>query len=254
MIESLKLVWFYGKHMIALYLTAIIGLVFFWDSSYLIYTFIGYILFGMVGVEMGLHRYYSHRSFTVNSIINRFIYVCSIYAASGDPIYYAGLHRTHHRTSDTEQDPHRPHDQPFLSWLHCNNRSGSEIDWKIVKDLTDQNDLIFLAYNWYKIYWGTILITFLINPKFSLFFFVLPGIIVLGLSGLLNTINHLYGYRNFDTRDTSTNNVWVSALTFGGGLHNNHHANPRRYTNRVNFWEIDIAGWCIKRVAKTVRE
>jgi len=252
--NSLSLIWFYGKHMIALYLTALVGLTFFWDSSYLAYTLIGYVLFGMVGVEMGLHRYYAHKSFTVNKIMNRIIYICSIYAASGDPIYYAGLHRTHHAKADTDQDPHRPHEQPFLSWFHCNDRSGSEINWKVVSDLTDKEDLLFLAHHWSKIYWGSIVVAFLINPKFALFFFVLPGIIVLALSGLLNTVNHLYGYRNFDTKDTSTNNTLISIFTFGGGLHNNHHARPSRYTNKVKPWEFDIAGWCIKRVATTIKE
>lgn len=249
--QSLILIYSWGKFQLFLYALAILGSIFFWDTSYLAVTLIGYILFGMVGLEIAHHRFYSHGSFECKRLTEWFLYVCSIFAACGGPIYYSGLHRTHHKTADTDKDPHRPFDQPFLSFLHCNDRSRSEIDWKIVRDLTSKPELIFLTEHYGKVYFGTIFLTAIVNPTFSLFFFVFPGIIVLWLTGLINVINHRYGYRNFNTNDSSTNNSWINLITFGGGLHHNHHYKPWSYTNKVKWFEHDIAGWFIKNIFAT---
>ena len=48
--------------------------------------------------------------------------------------------------------------------------------------------------------------------------------------------------RNFDTPDTSQNNILVGLLTLGFGWHNNHHHNPRELVNQYRWWEIDVEG------------
>ena len=42
----------------------------------------------------------------------------------------------------------------------------------------------------------------------------------------VNSICHMFGRRDFDSRDESRNNWFVAALVFGEGWHNNHHAFP----------------------------
>ena len=42
----------------------------------------------------------------------------------------------------------------------------------------------------------------------------------------VNSATHLWGYRNYETRDESRNLWWVALLAFGEGWHNNHHAHP----------------------------
>ena len=254
--NSIQLVFKNGISLIILYVLAGIGCYFLWDIEYLLWFGLGYFLFGVIGLEIAHHRYYCHNSFVArNKAVDWFLYVCSIFSACGGPVYYSGLHRTHHKTADTDLDPHRPFDQPILSFFHCNDRSRSEIDWRIVRDLTERKEMMFLVNYHSWLYFGTIFITALINAKFALFFFILPAILALTVAGLVNTVNHMWGYRNFETNDRSRNNPFVNLLGFGVGLHNNHHYNSRRYTTRVKWHEIDISGLIIKYIlAKEVYE
>ena len=43
----------------------------------------------------------------------------------------------------------------------------------------------------------------------------------------VNSVTHRWGYRNYETREDSTNNWLFALLTNGEGWHNNHHADPR---------------------------
>jgi len=42
----------------------------------------------------------------------------------------------------------------------------------------------------------------------------------------VNSVAHVWGYRNYDTTESSRNNVIVALLSNGEGWHNNHHAFP----------------------------
>src|SRR5262249_50658550 len=56
----------------------------------------------------------------------------------------------------------------------------------------------------------------------------------------ITSFAHLWGYRNYDTRENSRNN-WLFALaTNGEGWHNNHHAEPRAAAHGHRWWELDV--------------
>src|SRR5881392_3664671 len=59
-----------------------------------------------------LHRYGAHKQFTMSKGWERFFHLCT-YVSQGSsflsPRGYAILHRMHHAYSDTERDPHSPH-------------------------------------------------------------------------------------------------------------------------------------------------
>src|SRR5262249_13473291 len=58
------------------------------------------------------HRYGAHRMYTMSKGWERFFYICSFVfqgASFLNPRAYAILHREHHAFSDTERDPHSPH-------------------------------------------------------------------------------------------------------------------------------------------------
>jgi stearoyl-CoA desaturase (delta-9 desaturase) len=56
----------------------------------------------------------------------------------------------------------------------------------------------------------------------------------------INSISHLYGYRRFETQDDSRNNPWLTLITLGEGLHNNHHHSPGSANFGRRWFEIDI--------------
>jgi stearoyl-CoA desaturase (delta-9 desaturase) len=57
----------------------------------------------------------------------------------------------------------------------------------------------------------------------------------------------LWGYRNYETSDSSRNNAVVALLNGGEGWHNNHHADPRSARHGHTWWEFDL-GWLTIRV------
>ena len=63
-------------------------------------------------------------------------------------------------------------------------------------------------------------------------------------AGVVNGLGHWWGYRNFESADTSTNltpwGVWIG----GEELHNNHHAFPSSARFSMRRWEVDI-GWAV---------
>jgi fatty-acid desaturase len=68
---------------------------------------------------------------------------------------------------------------------------------------------------------------------------------------LVNSATHLWGYRNFPTRDHSTNLWWVALVSLGEGWHNNHHAFPRSARHGLRWWEVD-ATYCLLRLLALV--
>ena len=55
----------------------------------------------------------------------------------------------------------------------------------------------------------------------------------------VNSVTHLWGYRNYATADNSRNNWLVGLLAHGEGWHNNHHAQPRAAAHGHKWWEFD---------------
>jgi stearoyl-CoA desaturase (delta-9 desaturase) len=55
----------------------------------------------------------------------------------------------------------------------------------------------------------------------------------------VNSLSHIWGYRNYTTSDASRNNALVALLAFGEGWHNNHHADSRSARHGHKWWEFD---------------
>jgi stearoyl-CoA desaturase (delta-9 desaturase) len=66
----------------------------------------------------------------------------------------------------------------------------------------------------------------------------------------VNSVCHKWGYRNYQTRDESTNSWWVALLTFGEGWHNNHHADPRSARHGHRWFEFDMSWFLIRLFEK----
>lgn len=73
-----------------------------------------------------------------------------------------------------------------------------------------------------------------------LFSGLLRGYLRIFVSQFTGSICHAYGYRRFEVEDASTNEFVTTILTFGEGLHNNHHRFPRDACISHAWWEIDL--------------
>ena len=62
----------------------------------------------MIGITVGYHRYFAHRSFKTSRAF-QFVLAClGCTALQKGPLWWSAHHRHHHRHSDTDQDVHSP--------------------------------------------------------------------------------------------------------------------------------------------------
>ena len=78
------------------------------DSQWLWLALACFLWTGIVGVNVSLHRYYSHKSFKTTSWKERILLWSSIPTSLGSPAMWCSVHRMHHSYSDTDRDPHNP--------------------------------------------------------------------------------------------------------------------------------------------------
>jgi stearoyl-CoA desaturase (Delta-9 desaturase) len=214
----------------------------------------------MVGITMGFHRHYTHRSFKTGRVVKYVLGVAGSMAAQGPLVFWVACHRRHHKFSDQPQDPHSPHRQlagkisdvggllhAHVGWM-LKHRAGNY--FRLAPDILRDE----ASYRISRLYLTWVLLGLLIPMLLGgLLSFTWKG----AFSGLLlggfvrlfltqhatwsiNSICHWLGARPYETGDRSANNLICALLTLGEGWHNNHHAFPASARHGLRRWEIDI--------------
>jgi fatty-acid desaturase len=208
-----------------------------------------------LGVTVGYHRLLSHRSFACHKLVEYFFVLGGYLAFEGSPIWWATIHRAHHKYSDTPLDPHSPLNgikNAHIGWL-TKGSYPSHISPEVQgKDLIKDPIYTFLEQNgnWTNAH----TCAFVCGVLFRLIILVLFGwvaalasalaaVAVFQIPLMLNVICHIpkLGYRNYTTKDSSVNVWWVALLVMGEGWHNNHHAAPGSARTGMQPWELDIS-------------
>ena len=199
----------------------------------------------IVGNNIGLHRFYSHKSFKTNYnlILDFFSTICCL----GSQINYCMVHRHHHQYSDTLKDHQNPKELSFLRSIFM-QYNKVQINPKIVLDLLKNKRLKYIHKNYFTIIISYMLLLFIIDINVFIYCFCLPAIVCWWSVISTGTISHLYGYRTTNTKDNSYNNILVSIISMGEGWHNNHHANPSDYRQGKLWWEFDPAARIIEQI------
>jgi len=205
---------------------------------------------GILGINVGLHRLLSHRSFKTNPIIEKVLSVIGVLTTVGSPLAWVAVHRHHHRAADRPNDVHSPYQLGWWrAWFGFWNYDG--IEMKLVRDM--RRDAF--QKNCHKYYFHIIavycIILALINPWLIIFAYCIPASLCLHSSSAIIVIAHIHGYVNHELKHDQAKNSWIANLiTMGEGWHNNHHAKPYAWSNWENWWEWDIPSLVI-RVIKT---
>ena len=79
--------------------------------------------------------------------------------------------------------------------------------------------------------------------------FCLPTMTLAHATFAINTVNHMFGSRRFDTIDESRNNALTAFFAVGRGWHNNHHRYQRAARNGFYWWEFDPTWYVIRLMA-----
>jgi stearoyl-CoA desaturase (delta-9 desaturase) len=233
-------------------LCAVIGL-FYFDFTFqnILITTISFYLYSIIGVSLTLHRYYSHKSFEFNS--NLVKWICTLIAiltGRGSPLGWVYVHRLHHAYSDQEADPHSPHNLGFklFGFKHIETHSG-KMKVFLVKELMTKEHL-FINKWYFAIILTWLIFLSCIDINLIYFTWVLPVMLVQLSQNCFNYFAHMHGYRNFETRDTSTNNIWLWPFIWGDAWHNNHHSNASLVSTKIKLWELDPIAYLINFIKK----
>ncbi|MEO1995915.1 MAG: fatty acid desaturase [Planctomycetaceae bacterium] len=209
---------------------------------------------GCLGVCLGYHRLLTHTSFETHGPVRKIFAVLGTLAGEGPPLMWIAAHRKHHQFSDQVGDPHSPLDGAFWShMLWMLPRHGShywaELYRSYTPDLLTEPFMRMLNRTFLLWHLGLGLILFCLGwlpwdpytgASFVVYGMFVRLVYVLHITWLVNSASHIWGYRNYETRDDSRNLWWVGLLAFGEGWHNNHHAWQRAARHGHRWWELDV--------------
>ncbi|WP_313345201.1 fatty acid desaturase [Stenotrophomonas sp.] len=210
-------------------------------------------------VTLYLHRSQAHRGVDFHPVIAHVFRFWTWLTTSMITREWVAIHRKHHAKVETEEDPHSPVTKGIgtVFWrgveLYREARGmradieqygrGAPEDWIERHLYTPHANLGPVA-------------LFAMN----LLLFGLPGVALWAIqmawipfwaAGVVNGLGHWWGYRNFESADTSTNLTPWAFWIGGEELHNNHHAFPSSARFSMRRWEFDI-GWAAIRGLQAV--
>lgn len=171
---------------------------------------------------IGSHRWLCHNSFKPTKIGKFIMLIGLLFGGYGKPLHVVIAHREHHKYSDQEHDPHSPNKLSFFNmWL---GRFQLTTYPKVPRDFFRDKHVVFLNKHYWKIFWLFNLVLALIDLKTALIF--CP--VTFASAWTLNTIVNYYGHKG-DKVEPRNLNKFLVWLTFGEGLHKNHHDMPFSY-------------------------
>ena len=214
---------------------------------------------GQFGIGLGFHRLLAHKSFETTTMVRRLLALLGTLTLQAGPISWVTVHRIHHRHADSDKDPHSPTKSfvwAYFKWALVSDPNFDQslkMHWAndvigdpVIRFLEERQDEICLLsfaalfglgivfgdvrLGWSILLWaGCVRIVYLWHTVF-----------------IINSIGHLWGYRNYETNDNSQNSLFVSLIAFGDGWQNNHHAFPRSANFSHRPFEIDPLYWVIR--------
>ncbi len=216
--------------------------------------FLLFYIWHALGITVGYHRLLTHRSFTcANKFVEHFWILAGYLAFEGSPIWWATMHRAHHRWVDTPLDPHSPRfglANAHVGWMSHPSYPSHIDPAALSKDIISDPIYRFLEQDgvWPRAHALSFGLGFLFRLIILVCFGWIPalasllaGFAVLQIPLMLNVVCHIpkLGYKNYATTDDSVNVWWVGILALGEGWHNNHHACQGSARSGMRWFEFD---------------
>lgn len=205
----------------------------------------------IASVTIFLHRHQAHRALTLHPVVSHFFRFWLWLTTGTVTKEWAAIHRKHHAKVETAEDPHSPKQKGLnrVLWTGAllyrqesrNQETMDKYGAGTPNDWIEHH--LYSRHNWLGI---------VLMLGINVMLFGLPAGAIVWLvqmawspfwaAGVINGIGHYWGYRNFETRDASTNMLPWGILIGGEELHNNHHAYASSAKLSAHWWEFDI-GW-----------
>ncbi len=202
----------------------------------------------IVSVTVFLHRSSAHRALDLHPVLQHFFRFWLWLTTAMVTKEWTAIHRKHHATCETKDDPHSPQILGLRkvllegAELYRTASADKEMLEKFGKGTPDD----WLERHVYGHTYGVSLMLIvnlaLFGPLGAAVWAVQMMWIPVLAAGVINGVGHYAGYRNFEVPDASTNIVPWGILIGGEELHNNHHTYPNSAKLSVKPWEFDV-GW-----------
>jgi stearoyl-CoA desaturase (delta-9 desaturase) len=210
-----------------------------------------------IGLTLAFHRYFAHRSFRMNRAV-RFVWAfIGTAAMQKGPLWWAGHHVNHHRFADRDGDPHSPSVSgvyyAHIGWfLNDARHDRLEPSNPVVRDFSKAPEIYWLdRLNVLPPLMLAVALYLIGGMTWLVWGFCLPTVTLAHSTFAINTVNHMFGSRRFETVDESRNNVITAFFAAGEGWHNNHHRYQRSARNGFYWWEFDPT-WYVIRAMQAV--
>lgn len=217
---------------------------------------VGFTLFMLfvtgISITGGYHRYFSHRSFRTNRLVEGMLLFLGSMTAQGSALRWSFDHRNHHAHVDTDEDPYSIKKGFWYAHFLWILEKPHPIDKKTVPDLL-KNPLVSFQDEYYPyllivsnfmvfLFTGWLFEDYLGALVFAVFFrlFLLHH-----FTWFINSLAHTWGDKPFCTEQTAVDNYVISLLTFGEGYHNYHHTYANDYRNGIRWYHFDPTKWTI---------
>jgi len=214
----------------------------------------------IVSVTVFLHRSQAHRGLDLHPAVMHFFRFWLWMTTGMVTKEWVAIHRKHHAKCERDGDPHSP--MLFGIWkvlfrgaeLYREESHNEETLAKFGHGTPD-DWLERKVYSRHSL-WGILGMLAIDVALFGAMGLTVWAVqmawIPFWAAGVVNGIGHFWGYRNYNSPDTSTN-VFPWGIVIGGEeLHNNHHAHGTSAKFSSKWYEFDI-GWFYISVLKFFR-
>lgn len=248
---ALALPWVLAFVLIAYTPASVVPTLFAWNLEMLFVTLCS------IGLGIGFHRHFTHHAFKTSVVGKVLLGILGTWALQGSINSWVADHRRHHRFADQQYDPHSPWaddkgliNNRFAGWWHAH------VGWKFscavsdeqryVPDLIKDPIAVFLT----RYYWP-IAVSGLLLPGVLGWFYggwaecttcilwagCFRALVLQQFEGIANSLTHLFGTKVEGSQDESRNNLLISVVLLGEGLHSYHHQNATVAVNQPSAFD-----------------
>ncbi len=211
-------------------------------------------------VTLYLHRSQSHRGVEFHPVVAHFFRFWAWLTTAMVTKDWVAIHRKHHAKCETEEDPHSPqihgigkvffHGVVLYQEARQDRAMVEQYGTNTPNDWIERN--LYARAPWMgPLLMGVIDVALFGMVGLALWAGQMLWIPVMA-AGVVNGLGHWWGYRNFETDDTSTNLTPWGLVIGGEELHNNHHAYPSSARFSMRKYEFDI-GWAALRLLSALK-
>jgi stearoyl-CoA desaturase (delta-9 desaturase) len=231
--------------------------------------FVVFFLATVLGVMLGLHRYFTHGAFKTVPVFRALLGVLGSWALQGPLLTWVADHRRHHKYADRQGDPHSPYwreEHRFRSrvagLLHAHFlwmlRPGVTDARHYAPDILNDRTTRWLSQAYPLVAASSLAAPALVGYIAAGFdeairCFLWAGcfrvVALQQFTWAVNSFGHMFGAHEETSRDESRDNAWTLVVLGGEGLHNYHHRYPYAAINApVYFDPLGVLVICLERV------